>query len=151
MSERKIVSNQIIINAPRETVWDWMVSGDKTKQYMFGCETVSDWEPGSPLLWVGEYEGKEMTFVSGFILQIEEPELLSYGVIDPNASYEKTLVNHLRVTYVLEQKGDGTLLSVFQDGFEEAADGEKRFIEVSNNGLGWQPLLDEIKRLIEGA
>lgn len=149
MSEKKIVRNEITINAPLEVVWDWMVSGDKTKQYMFGCETVCDWEPGSPLLWVGEYEGKEMTFVSGFVVEIEEPELLVYSVIDPNAAYEKTPENHLRVTYKLDQAGDATRLTVLQDGFEEAADGEKRFIEVSNNGLGWQPLLDQIKKLVE--
>jgi len=36
-------------------VWDALTNPSMTKQYMFGCETVSDWETGSELLWQGEY------------------------------------------------------------------------------------------------
>ncbi len=38
---------------------------------MFGCETVSDWKTGSPLLWKGTYEGNEMVFVKGTVLDIQ--------------------------------------------------------------------------------
>jgi len=38
---------------------------------------------------------------------------------------------------------------VSQDGFEKAADGEKRYQDVYNNGQGWNPILVEIKKLAE--
>lgn len=116
---------------------------------MFGCETVSDWKVGSRLLWKGHHEGQEMVFVKGFILEIKPNQLLKYSVIDPFASYPDTPENHLNVTYQLTPQNGNTTLTVTQDGFENAADGEKRFKDVSNNGDGWNPILVEIKKLVE--
>ena len=38
---------------PFPQVWDMLTNPQKTKLYMFGCETVTDWKPGSELLWRG--------------------------------------------------------------------------------------------------
>lgn len=146
---KKIVKNTITIIAPVEKVWDALVNPEHTKKYMFGCETVSEWKVGDPLLWRGSYEGKEMVFVSGYVLEINAPKLLRYSVIDPNATYPHTPENHLNVTYELNNIGGVTTLHVTQDGFETAADGEKRYTDVYNNGDGWNPILVEIKKIIE--
>ena len=149
MISNLIVKNTITINAPASKVWDALVNPEKTKVYMFGCETVSDWKAGSALLWRGSYEGKEMVFVRGFVLAIQPNKFLKYTVIDPNAQYPHTPENHLNVTYELvEEKGE-TTLTVSQDGFENAAEGEKRYKDVSNNGDGWTPILIQIKKLVE--
>ncbi len=116
---------------------------------MFGCETVSDWKVGSPLLWRGTYEGKEMDFVKGNILDIEPGKLLKYTVIDPNASYPDVPENYLNVTYELIEEEDKTLLIVNQDGFENAAEGARRYEDTYNKGEGWNPILEQIKKLAE--
>jgi uncharacterized protein YndB with AHSA1/START domain len=143
------VCNSIQINANASKVWDALVNPEKTKIYMFGCETVSDWKPGSPLLWKGHHEGKEMVFVKGIILEIEPEKLLKYTVIDPFAAYPDIPKNYLNVTYELSSQNGVTVLSVTQDGFENAAEGEKRYKDVYNNGDGWNPILTEIKKLVE--
>jgi len=145
------VKNTIHINASPEKVWDALVNPQQTKKYMFGCETVSDWKKGSALLWRGEYEGKQMVFVKGFILAIEPPLYLKYSVTDPNAEWEDIPENYLNVTYTLSAENNGTLLTVKQDGFENAAQGEKRYQDVYNNGDGWNPILIQIKDLVESA
>jgi len=61
---------------------------------MFGCETISDWKLVSRLLWRESYKGKEMDFVTSFILEIELTKHLKYSVIDPNAQYPHTPENH---------------------------------------------------------
>jgi uncharacterized protein YndB with AHSA1/START domain len=147
--EKKIVSNQVTINGTLDRVWDMLTNPDKTKLYMFGCETVSDWKPGSELLWRGNYEGKEMVFVKGFVIDIIPQKLLRYSVIDPNAPYPAVPENHLNVTYVLSEDNGKILLTVSQDGFETAADGDKRYEDVYNKGEGWNPILQEIKKLVE--
>lgn len=147
--EKLIVKNSITINASAAKTWDYLVNPMHTKKYMFGCETVSDWKIGSSLLWKGNYEGKEMVFVKGNILNIEKQKQLKYSVIDPNATYPHTPENHLQVTYDLAEQNGKTLLTVIQDGFENAAEGEKRYKEVYNNGEGWNPILVEIKKLVE--
>ena len=146
---KKIVTNSITIKATASRVWDALTNPEQTKKYMFGCETVSDWKTGSSLLWKGSYEGNEMIFVKGFILDIQPNRILKYTVIDPNATYPHSPENHLNVTYELSEQTGLTTLTVSQDGFENAADGEKRYTDVYNNGEGWNPILVEIKKLIE--
>ena len=149
--EKLVVQNSILINADARKVWDALVNPEQTKQYMFGCETVSDWKIGSPLRWQAIYEGKEMVFVKGIILDLQPNRLLKYTVIDPNATMADIPENYLNVTYRLEEQNGQTNLTVFQDGFEGAADGEKRYADVQNNGEGWNPILVEIKKLVESA
>lgn len=147
--EKLTVKNTIEINAPAAKVWGALVNPEQTKKYMFGCETVSDWQPGSPLLWKMNYEGKEIIPVKGIIKNIETGRLLTYTVIDPNASYPDIPENYLNVTYQLEEKEGVTVLTVLQDGFENVAESEKRYKDVYNNGEGWNPILVEIKKLVE--
>jgi uncharacterized protein YndB with AHSA1/START domain len=147
--EKLVVKNSIVINAKALNVWDALVNPEQTKKYMFGCETVSDWIIGSPLLWKASYEGKEMVFVKGIIKDIQPNKMLKYTVIDPNAAMPDIPENYLNVTYELSEQGDETVLTVSQDGFEEAADGEKRYKDVYNDGEGWTPILVQIKKLLE--
>lgn len=147
--EPLIVKSNITIEAPASKVWDALTNPEQTKKYMFGCEAVSDWKIGKPLLWKGQYEGKEMIFVKGVVLDIQPNKLLKYTVIDPNASMEDKPENYLNVTYKLTEKNGQTILHVTQDGFETAADGEKRYKDTYNNGEGWNPILVEIKKLVE--
>lgn len=147
--EKMVVKNTIVINAPIKEVWRALTDPGKTRIYMYGCEAVSDWNTGSPLTWKMIHEGKEIIPVKGIILEINPPKKLVYTVIDPNAAFPDIPENYLRVTYELEDRSGQTLLTVTQEGFETAAEGERRFKEVSNNGLGWSPILAEIKKLVE--
>ncbi len=145
----KSISNEILINASLETVWDALVNPIKTKVYMYGCEALTDWKAGSKLDWQGEYEGKKMVFVSGKVVEIDAPHFLHYTTIDPNAAYAQSRANALDVRYYLSKSGEQTLLKVYQFGFEHAADAEKRFADIDNKGLGWTPVLEQIKSLCE--
>ena len=117
---------------------------------MFGCETVSDWKPGSSLLWRGSYEGKEMVFVKGNVVTIEPDKFLAYTVIDPNnPSIPDVPENYLTVTYSLAETNGKTTLTVTQGDYSTVAEGEKRYKEAYNNGEGWNPILIEIKKIVE--
>lgn len=58
--------------------------------------------------------------------------------------------NYLDVEYALTEANGQTTLTVTQSGFEGAADGEKRYKDTYNNGEGWNPILVQIKALVEG-
>ena len=143
------VTNRITINADAKKVWDALTNPEQTKKYMFGCEALSDWKAGSSLLWKGMQEGQEMIFVKGFVLAIEPYEFLKYSVIDPFASYPDIPENYLNVSYELTEENGITTLVIIQDGFEHAAQGEKRYKDVYNNGDGWNPILKAIKDVVE--
>jgi len=149
MDRKLIVKNSITINAPPTKIWDALTNPEQTKKYMFGCETVSDWKPGSPLLWRGNYEGREMVFVKGNIVSIEPEKLLAYTTFDPNSTIEDIPENYLTVIYDLSVQNGKTLLTVTQGDYSKIADSERRYNEAYNDGRGWDPILVEIKKLVE--
>lgn len=149
MNKPLIVKNTVAINAPIANVWDALVDPEQTMKYMFGCETVSDWKKGSPLLWKGMHEGNEMVFVKGTIVDIIPEKLLVYTTFDPNGSMQDIPENYLTVTYQLSTENKQTILTVTQGDFSTVAEGQKRYEEASNNGEGWNPILVAIKNLVE--
>ena len=149
MENPLFIKNTIELKARPGAVWDALVNPEQTKKYMFGCEALSDWNVGSPLLWKGLYEGKEMIFVKGHIVRIEPDKFLSYTVIDPNGPIPDVPENYLTVTYELTAQGNHTTLTVTQGDYSKVADGAKRYADSNNGGEGWNPILVEIKKLVE--
>jgi uncharacterized protein YndB with AHSA1/START domain len=149
--EKLLVKNNITIHASASKVWDALTNPEQTKKYMFGCETVSDWKVGSDLLWRMQHEGKALIAVKGKIVAIKPGIFLAYTVIDPNSGMEDIPENYLTVTYELSTENGHTLLSVTQGDYSKVADSERRYKEAYNNGEGWNPILIEIKKLVETA
>jgi uncharacterized protein YndB with AHSA1/START domain len=149
MNAPLIIENEIEIKATADKVWDALVNPEKTKQYMFGCETVSEWKPGSELLWRGSYEGKEMVFVKGQVLTIQPGKHLKYTTIDPNSTIDDVPDNYLWVTYDLIAGNGKTTLTVRQGDYSKVAEGDRRYKEAYNGGEGWNPILVQIKELVE--
>jgi uncharacterized protein YndB with AHSA1/START domain len=144
------VINTISINASADKVWDALTNPEQTQKYMFGCRTISDWKQGSPLLWEGEWEGKKTVFVKGTISAIQPGKFLAYTVIDPlNPNIPDIPENYLTVTYDLKEENGQTLLTVTQGDYSKVAEGEKRYKEAFNDGVGWDPILVQIKKLAE--
>jgi uncharacterized protein YndB with AHSA1/START domain len=144
-----LIINQVSINAPASKVWDALTNPEQTKKYMFGCETVSEWKPGSTLLWKMMHEGKELIAVKGNIVEIKPQRFLSYTVIDPNSGMADIPENYLTVTYDISSEHGKTILTVTQGDYSKVADGERRYKEAYNNGHGWDPILVQIKKLVE--
>jgi uncharacterized protein YndB with AHSA1/START domain len=147
--EKLEIQNTIAINAMPAKVWDALVNPEQTKKYMFGCETVSDWQPGSALLWRMEYEGQPYVAVKGNIVEIAPEKQLVYTVFDPNSTLEDKPEKYLTVTYTLENSNGQTTLTVTQGDYNTVAEGERRYQESYNNGEGWNPILVQIKEVAE--
>src|SRR5690606_21685932 len=116
-----------------EKVWEVLTQPEQTKKYMFGCETISDWKPGSPLLWQMQHEGKDFVPVKGHVVAIQPEKQLVYTVFDPHGTIPNILENYLTVTYNLENAKKQTTLTVNQGDFSKVANGEKRYQEMHNN------------------
>ncbi len=149
MQEGLFVKNDIIINASAEEVWDALVNPEKTKQYMFGCEALSDWKRGSKLIWKGQWEGKEMVFVTGKVVDFQPCKYLAYTVFDPNGIIADIPENYLTVTYTLIETNGTTHFAITQGDYHTVAEGERRYQEAYNKGEGWNPILQQIKKVVE--
>ena len=53
-----VATATIEIDASPDEVWTALTDPEQIAKYMFGSQVVTDWQPGSPIVWKGEYEGR---------------------------------------------------------------------------------------------
>lgn len=144
MADQLVVRRTIEIKAPAERIWEILTDPGHTVKYMFGCEVVSDWTIGSPLIWKGAVDG--VVYVKGNLLALEKEKLLSFTVFDPNAGIEDVPSNYTAVTIELTPANGSTTLNVTQGDFTGVVDGQNRFLSAE---AGWDSVLPRIKELAE--
>jgi uncharacterized protein YndB with AHSA1/START domain len=144
MTNELIVRRSIEIKAPARRIWEILTDPEHTKKYMFGCEIVSDWDIGSPLIWRGAADG--VVYVKGDLLALVKEKIFSFTVFDPNAGIEDVPSNYTTVIMELTPGDDSTTLTVTQGNFTGMADAENRFMSTE---AGWDMVLPRIKELAE--
>ena len=135
MSKTMIFKEEVFFKANPDQVWDLLINPAMTRQYMFGCEVVSNWEIGGPLNWKGTTEdGTEVIYVKGNLLEYEKGKKISSTTFDPNGSMEDIPENYVNLSYEISPQGTGTLLTIQQGDFSKAANGQQRYEE---SKAGW--------------
>lgn len=128
-------------------LWAFLTEADKTKQYMFGCEVLSSWEIGAPVIWQGQTEdGKEIIYVKGELTKIEPLKVLQFTMFDPNMGLADVPQNYVLLTYTLSEKEGQTLLHVEQGDYAKVDNGQSRLEESEK---GWDYVLPLLKELVE--
>jgi uncharacterized protein YndB with AHSA1/START domain len=137
------VTKSIQIKAARMKVWAALTTPPTIRQYLYGAETITDWKVGSPIVFQGEVQGQKWQD-KGTILEIQLGQLLRYSYWSGYCGMEDLPENYAMVTYRLESKAGGTLLTITQEGY---ASEESR--QSSENG--WKSILHKIKEIVEAA
>ena len=107
---------------------------------------VSDWSEGAAVSWVGRVDGKDVTFVKGFLKEFVPGKTLVYTVVDPNAPYADNRADHLTVNCGSGETPEGTLVIVSQGDYAKVADGAMRY---RHGAAGWNQLLETLKIVAE--
>lgn len=137
-----MTSTTTTIDAPVEEVWNAITAPDQIERWFFGVKTETDWQPGSPIVHRGEWQGRPYED-KGEIVKIEPPTLLVHthwsdvsGLPDAPEHYEE-------ITWSLAERNGSTDLTVSERNlpFEEA----KEMSEQS-----WGTVLENLKSLLEG-
>lgn len=138
-----IARARVDIEAPQEDVWALLTQRGPDPDIMFGAEVISDWRVGSPIVWKGEWQGQSFED-RGEVIAIDPPRRLVVTHFSPMSGEEDLPENHHLVTYLLEQAGDGTRVTLEQSGnkSETAAD---------HSTENWQGMLDGLKKAAERA
>jgi uncharacterized protein YndB with AHSA1/START domain len=145
--KEKIMSNDLIakaattIGAPKDKVWEALVTPDAIKQYMFGADVESDWRTGSEIKWKGEFKGKKYED-KGMILEIVPGQTLQYSHFSPLSGKPDKPENYHTVTIALSDNGRETQVSLSQDNNAD----EKSRNESEKN---WETMLDGLKKYVE--
>ena len=140
-----IVSESVNINAAPSKVWDALTSPEIIKKYLFGTETITDWQVGSEIIFQGEYgENKEHKYRDkGVIMQNVLNELLSYSYWSGFSGLDDKPENYSLVTYTLKSDDDKkTILTWTQKGYA-TEEGHQHSLS------GMKGFLQQIKQIIE--
>lgn len=131
----------LTIDAPPEKVWAALVTPASIKEYMFGTNVTSAFEPGSPITWKGEWKGKPYED-KGTIKKADPRRVLEYTHFSPLAGLPDVPENYHTVTVELTERSGQTLVTLVQDG--NRTDEERQHSE-SN----WKMMLDALKKFVE--
>ena len=131
------------IDAPPEEVWQALTDPETIREFMFGSVVETDWQPGSPITWKGEFEGKQYED-KGEVIAVEAPRTLQVTHFSPLSGQEDKPENYHRVRYELRNQGDRTLVRLTQDNSGSPEEAE-------HSGANWQSMLDGLKKVVERA
>ena len=131
----------IAINAPVAKVWHALIDPAMIKQYMFGTEVITDWKVGSPIKFKGVWQGKEYED-KGTIVQLIPEKILQYTFWSSMGGFEDKPENYANVTFSVEARDGGSILTVSQDNNDSESARE-------HSEKNWGMVLDSIKKLLE--
>src|SRR5262249_34671599 len=121
--------------------WEALVTPELVKKYFFGTTVASEWKPGSPITWSGEWQGKRYQD-KGKIVRAEPGRVLAFTHFSPLSGMPDVPENYHTVTIDLAEKAGKTTLSLAQDGNPSA---EAR----AHTEANWKMVLDGLKKLLE--
>ena len=142
LNQNLIAADSILISATPDQVWDVLTNPEKIKVYLFGTETITDWQAGSPIIFQGEYEGTQYKD-KGFVIENKSSKILKYGYWSGFSGLIDSKENYATITYSLEKQADNsTKFTWHQRGFS-SEEGQQ------HSQSGMQGLLEQIKTLAE--
>ncbi len=137
-----IAEASVIIAARPERVWAALTEPDDVRQYLMGTNLETDWKPGGPITWSGEWEGKPYTD-KGEVIEVEEGRHLAYTHYSPLSGAEDSPENYHTLWWSLEEVSGGTQLVLNQDNNSSQE-------EADRNRDNWQQVLGGLKNVAEG-
>lgn len=137
-----VAKADIEIVAPAPRVWQALTDPDTIAQYFFGSRVQTDWQPGSPIVWRGQYEGKSYED-KGEIVDVERNRLLRVTHFSPTTGLPDKPENYHTLTYELGDRGEKTHVRLTQDNNGSEAEAQRAT-------ANWVAMLAGLKRTVEG-
>ena len=136
-----VATATVEIDASPARVWTALTDPAEIEKYMVGSHVVTDWEPGSSIVWKGEYEGTRYED-KGEIVEIKPARRLKVTHFSPLSGQEDVRENYHTLTYELEAVGPSTRVALSQDNNPtvEAAEHSK---------ANWEKMLFGLKEVVE--
>lgn len=132
---------EICIDTTIEKVWEALTDPALIKQYFFGTNTKTDWKPGSPITFSGEWKGKTYED-KGTILDFQKYKLIKYSYWSENSGIEDKPENYVTVTYRLSEEHGKVWLKITQENIPS-----EEMKEHSQDN--WRMVLNNLKKMLE--
>jgi uncharacterized protein YndB with AHSA1/START domain len=134
---------QCTIHAPIEKVWEGLTNPELVKQYFFGTQLVTTWQPQTPIYFRGEWDGKAYED-KGIVLKFVPHKILEYDYLSSWSNLGDRPENYQIITYRVKSKADSTVFTIAQNKIDTL---EHKVDSIKN----WKALMVELKKLMENA
>lgn len=136
-----VATSTTTIKASTDRVWSVLTDPDAIKKFMFGTDVVTDWNVGGSIAWRGVWQGTEYED-KGVILEVEPGRRLVNTHFSALSGQEDVPENYHTLTWILEDAGGMTHLTLSQDNNSSAEEAEH------SKGM-WDSLVADVKVIAE--
>lgn len=136
-----VATAEIDIAAEPSQVWAALTDPRQIERYLFGARVETEWREGGPITWTGTYEGRPYTD-TGEVVEVKPGRRLTVTHFSPLSGQEDRPENYHTLTYELDQRADGTHVSLSQDNNASEDEAE-------HSRSNWQLMLTGLKEVVE--
>jgi uncharacterized protein YndB with AHSA1/START domain len=130
------------ILAPAGKVWRALTVPDLVKQWQYGSDLLTTWEPGTPIVFRNEWNGQVFE-QKGTVLEFVPGSRLRYSLFFPRPGVEDVPENYFFMTYELTESVGVTSVVVRQE------DPRPSPPDAASGGDDGPDVLSALKELVE--
>ena len=129
------------IAADKAGVWEALINPEKVKEYFFGTNLTTTWEPGAPIKFSGEWQGKTYED-KGIVLAYNHEEMLQYTYWSSLSGIEDKLENYVTITYRIGGDDGNVTVTVKQENIPDLTTRD-------HSTENWKKVLTGLKKMLE--
>ena len=138
----KTTDSVVDILAPASKVWSALTVPDLVKQWQYGADLLTTWEPGTPIVFRNEWNGQVFE-QKGTVLEFTPVSRVKYSLFFPRPDLQDIPEHYFFMTYELTESGGSTSLLFRQE------DPRPLPPEESPPGEEGPDVLSDLKALVE--
>jgi uncharacterized protein YndB with AHSA1/START domain len=143
MTQTYSASTSVDIAAAPAAVWRALTDPALIARYMHGTTVETDWVEGTPIIWRGEWQGREYED-KGQVIVFDAPFRLAVTHWSPLTGEPDEPANYHHVSYDLERVGSDRTRLTLTHGNSPTQEAADAMIE-----NGWRPTSEGIKQVVE--
>jgi uncharacterized protein YndB with AHSA1/START domain len=139
-----VKTSDSIVNiiAPASKIWLALTVPHLVKQWQYGSDLLTTWEPGTPIIFRNEWNG-QIFEQKGTVLEFIPGSRLKYSLFFPRPDLRDTPENYFFMTYELTERDGITSLLIRQE------DPRPSLPNASSNEDEGPDVLSHLKELVE--
>jgi uncharacterized protein YndB with AHSA1/START domain len=136
-------TSKVTISAAKEKVWAALTKPELIKQWQYGSDLSTTWQPGTPISFLVEWPGGKFE-QWGKVIEFRPSDYLSYSLFAPRPGLEDRPENYFEMRYHLAEQAGATVVTIIQNDPRPAAAGE-----AATDGGGENAILQALKTVAE--
>lgn len=137
----RIVKKQINILTSAAKLWDVLTNPEMIKQWLSGSNVISDWRQGSPILFTGNWNGKEYED-RGVIMQYVQNKLFQFSYFSNFSGLPEIPENYSIIRFDITEYENEAILKLTHSNITTAT-------MLEHSDKNWNEALNIIKTLAE--